>query len=813
MRTLTDSLQKAQQAGALNPLYKIVLTKGTTTYTYEKDRILPSEHDEEMYSHRAKIVLDNSNHELDDKDLKGYDAVISYGFGKEYSPTAPLSVIDQTFTSDPNKLICILELEGMPNLMVRDEASENYIPDEEDTKTVKTLANAIAGATLDCFDHCQAFDVVWDAGYDTLADTYKPKDSFRVYTGGSRLAAFRRVLDFTANVPRFEADGKIHILKPVTTWTVYDSEYSLERGSHNFFSKAYRNSLVFPNRIVITSRTDDDPQYSGSAQVDGYASLPAKVKKTKYIQTQLESNDQANDIAEALIAKAEMGCARGQAEVPLNCGAEVFDYVKVTDSRQGDTRTGNLGYIHRRFGKDKWEMTFGFGNWFEWLKYQKMLKELEVYTDEGAYFSRLKVGSLYATLDEITDGPDLYVRQKSLHLDATGVYLTENTLYTIRVPGGPQHNLRKSDTAPSSPESGDFWIDTNYIPNKVKMWNGSSWAELTAQEVAEFNRGTIYRELKSVALTPDGLVLMDQVQAGTYGKILTAALSPSGLVFLDETVDGTYKKVKGTALTAEGLIWLDAAVDGTLYRKVSVTAVDVSGYIDLSKSGVVNKTAANISETAARKWAAESGADITGNNTAYDTARVSGTAAATVKGGAVRANAGLDASGFVSKIVPGAYIVLDGNVICTENFIVQGAVGVGKTLYVSGAISAGGGNVILDSAGAKVKGTGHFGIYYGSTQVGYIDCIGSSAVRFGSASGKNIDIVGGGSATKIVFSAGHQIEMDQYDAMTLPMIYSTTPPTDPQDGKLVYNYKTGYINIYSSAYGNWWHVDRTGGWA
>lgn len=348
MRTLSEMLLKAQRAEAMNPLYKIVLTKGESSYTYDNKRILPSEHDEEMYSHRARIVLSDHDKEFNDKDLKGYDAVISYGFGGEYSATCPLSVIDQQFDSDPNKLTCTLELEGMPNLMAKDEASDSYLPDKDDTKTVKTLVNAIVGATLAPFTHCHAFEIVWKEGYDSLADSYKPKDSLKIYPGNSRLAILRRVLDYTANVPRFEADGKIHILKPVTTGTDYDSEYSLEKGQHTFFSKAYKETLVFPNRIVVKSRDNDDPQYSGEAQVDGYDSLPTKVKKTKYVQIRLESDDQAQDIAEALIAKAEMGSARGQAEVRINVGAEGFDYVKVTDQRQGDTRTGNLGYVHRR---------------------------------------------------------------------------------------------------------------------------------------------------------------------------------------------------------------------------------------------------------------------------------------------------------------------------------------------------------------------------------------------------------------------------------------------------------------------------------
>jgi hypothetical protein len=548
MRTLSDSLKAAQQSGFLNPLYKIVLTKGESTYTYEKDRILPSKHDEEMYSHQATIVLDNYDHEFDDKDLKGYDAVISYGFNGEYSATAPLSVIDQQFDSMADKLICTLELQGMANLMAQDEASESYIPEIDAEETVKDLVEAIVKAELTPFTHCHAFQIHWDEGYDTLADTYKPADGFRIYIGGTRLAAIRRLLDYTGNVPRFQSDG-LHILKPVTDGTIYDSEYSLGRGTHNFFSKAYRNTLVFPNRVVVTSRDDDDPFYEGEAQVEDYESLPDKVKKTHIVQMYLEDG-QADDIAEALIAKAEMGCKRGEALVPINVGAEVFDYVKVTDKRQGDTRTGNLGYIHRRFGQNDWTMTFGFGNWLEMLRYQAILNGLETYTDMENYFAILKVGTLYAYLDDIKDGPDVYIRQRSLKLDATGVYLTDNLVYTIRLPGEEQHKLTKSDTAPSNPDEGDFWIDTNSIPNPVMVWNGDSWDELTAEEIAEYNRATIFRELKSVALTADGLVILDEVQEGTYGLTLATGIQ-AGHILLSKTVkDGLWYDESGVVLDA-----------------------------------------------------------------------------------------------------------------------------------------------------------------------------------------------------------------------------------------------------------------------
>lgn len=87
-------------------------------------------------------------------------------------------------------------------------------------KTVKTLIREIAGDTgvthLACFNHTQKYDVVFD-GTDDLINNYKPADGFRIYQRGSRLAALKRLLQFTKCVMRFESDGNIHIFVPTTS--------------------------------------------------------------------------------------------------------------------------------------------------------------------------------------------------------------------------------------------------------------------------------------------------------------------------------------------------------------------------------------------------------------------------------------------------------------------------------------------------------------------------------------------------------------------------------------------------------------------
>jgi hypothetical protein len=776
MRTLSSTLLAAQKASFVNALYKVVLTKGASTYTYEKDRISPSQHDEEPYSHQATIVLDNHDGVLDDIDLKGYKAILSYGVvasGEEYSGTAPVWVLDQQFNSDPNKLTCTLELQGAFNLMADDEASANYIPDAEDTKTVKDLVNAIVGATLAPFSLCKAYEVVWDTGYDALADTYKPKDGFRIYTRGNRLAALRRVLDYTSNVARWEDDGKVHILKPVTTGTTYDYEYSLERGDHKFFSKAYKNTLVIPNKIYVKSYADDDPQYSGSAQIADYASLPDEVKKTRYIQAKLESNGQAEDIAEALIAKAEMWSKRGAAPVPLNVGQEVFDYVKVTDSRQGDTRTGNLGYVHRRFGKDTWTMTFGFGNWVDQLKYNQILKDLETYTEAGQYFSRLSVGDLYVehiladsldmvwidpegnidldkigdTLDNLPDG-EVYARVKSLHLDAGQLKLDENV-----------------------------WYKSGYDPST--KWTGSNLDDLPD--------GTTYHRVKSAALTAGGLVLLDQVTVGTYGLVLAADIS-AGHIKLDNVVTGTYGLVKSTDISAGHIVLsscegdIDDIANGSTYGKVKLTQLSAGNlYISdtcVYETGYNPSTKANVTRSASAPSSPKTG-DIW-----------------------IETDAGDKVWTYNGSTWIQAYTEISGGYLTT---------GIIDCQVVTIRTASSGTRVVLDSGGIDIFGQA---IEFKTTGGSYRGAIYGNTGLTITATGR-LDITSSGHLYLTGITSGYNLYIS-YDKVYLSscicMILpgQTSAPTG-EEGMMVYNASTGYTNIYHS--GAWHHLNRDAGWA
>jgi len=614
MRTLSDTLLEYQKKPNLKPLFKIVVD-GTT---YDKSRIIDIEHDESPWSQKATVILNNSDKALNDVDYKGLEAIISYGLitsvGEEYQATDPLTVIGQELYSKGGQLICELILEGIPNALADEQASETYAPVDGDdgyTDAVYELIDNILDASLDCYNHCTEYDVIRGT-IDSLMSSFKPKDDFRIYEKGNRLAALRKLLDFTGCVMRY-TDGDIHIFKPITTGTTYDVVYSLGPGNHNFFTKAYQKRLVIPNKVVVRSNIQDDDEFEGTATDPSYSDL----LKQEFYRATLEDDDQANDMAEAIIKKAQIAAKGGSGEIPLDLGLEVYDYVRITDTLQGDYVKGNVGWIHRRVNllKKEWKMTFGFGGW---TSTKGLLKDLTVDTDVGQLFERLSVKDLYAeniqttqldinwidpegnldfeecgdTLDNLPDG-EYYSRKKSLRLDGeNGLQMASDTRYYIRYdPASPACPIIKSTSAPE-PEENLYWVDISEDPPVVKKWSGSSWVTQTAEQVAELNRGIFIREVKYASLSDDGLILLDKVYVddveGEYALVSRTDMS-AGHIKLSVCVEDEDHRLMSDA---DKLIWdnkpenMDEIDVGVTYSKILKsdlsTEIETEGHIKLT---------------------------------------------------------------------------------------------------------------------------------------------------------------------------------------------------------------------------------------
>lgn len=393
MRTLSATLEAAQKSLSYSPLWKIVLSRsGQTTRTYSTERVLRISHSEEADSQQAEVLLLNNDNALTSLDFEAYQGVLSYGAktssGDEYSATAPMKVVSQQLISEQGILYCLLNLIGTPDLMAKEEAESRKQLNPGDTQTSKTIISAIAGATYAPYTSYTAITVTYDSE-DTLLDTYKPADSFNVYVGNSRLKSIKELFALTGSYFRMEADGAIHVKDPVISGATYDYEYVFNSsGDHTFYLKNVRNRVVSPNKVIVQSKEGDAPSYTGNAtSATSFALLPIVDVR----ELRLYSNAQAASIAAAIIEKAELDAEKASAVVPMNFGQEVLDYIKITDSRQGDSVTGNVQYLKRIVditkGKPDFKMEIRFGKLNESppmpVPMLQSYKPLEVTTPSG----------------------------------------------------------------------------------------------------------------------------------------------------------------------------------------------------------------------------------------------------------------------------------------------------------------------------------------------------------------------------------------------------------------------------------------------
>ena len=453
MRTLSANLLAAQKLTTLDAAYRVVLTHASppggqnASYTYYLDahsgtRLLKQieNHTEELYLQEATVFLDNSDKSLNSIDFRGYTAVISYGAwisgAGDYSACANLYVVNQGYTDAPNDLRIILHCKGDMWKLENDRASANVTPADDDARTVKDWIREVMGDSgvthLAEYNHCTAYDVTFDSE-DTLIDSYCPNDGFRIYRNGTRLSALRRLLDHTKCIARFENDGELHVFEPVTSGVSYDYEYKFNvANEHEFFSKVYQESATVPNYIIVDTIPDADTAYQGTASVSEKIGV-----FNAYYQKALASDSEGDDLAEAILSKLQLHKQIGQVSAPfINAGQEPGDYIKVTSSRSGKDRAGNISVVTRNVNPVG-EMTLSFGGW---LSAKGITSLLETYDENYAAFSRLSAKDAYIenlqassidltsiTQDDIENG-GTYGRILKTHISEGKIKLTSETV-------------------------------------------------------------------------------------------------------------------------------------------------------------------------------------------------------------------------------------------------------------------------------------------------------------------------------------------------------------------------------------------------
>ena len=420
MRTLSAELLAAQKAASGVPYIYVLV--GSTDYS---SRLVELNHEERPFGGLATILLDNSDHGIT-TDLTGKQVTIGYGYeGVGYSATAPLWVLLQRGVSIKGKLrimlICIdlwLKLgynkmiagggyqlsgtitgtfaagwrvkgltsnatgtvyaTGVGYILVGSvsgtfSAGETVqVIDYTTVSVAGVTVTEVGGGTSPTWDRtttvqniivasCSGICLVVLDSSDGIVDVYMPY--YRTESGIDITQVISDVIAFTKSAVRAQNDGKLHIFNitnaPVSPDYYYDA-------SHPARSDLYDTKLVLPNSFIVVSVNpgiSSVASFSGTAKDDAAIAKFMEIKEPIILE-ELISDAECNDIAAARLNRVQKEATRGTVEAQMNCGQELFDYVRVADPRAGVDYYGWVGSITREFGPGIYSITLGLGELF-----------------------------------------------------------------------------------------------------------------------------------------------------------------------------------------------------------------------------------------------------------------------------------------------------------------------------------------------------------------------------------------------------------------------------------------------------------------
>jgi hypothetical protein len=339
----------------------------------EGGRILKVKALESPYKQTAEITLNNYDRLLFELALKGQRLSIAWGAttseGDLYSTSPVLWVKQQMFYEAQGVMQCQLKCIGIMDLLGSDTASEKYIDDG--TTALGDLVTAILTSTLDCFDHCKVYNVVIDDDLDDLWTGVYLGETFVIDRDETRAHVLARLFDMThasmrpgGERPDDDDHDTIHIFTPSQ---IIQSEYTLERANHRFYVDSDASGIVMPNEIIIKTPSGTTPAYEGRA-IDAVSHNTNPCSRTQLV-VGLVSSNQAQTIANTMLSNIINAESGSSAFVPMNCGTEIFDRMKIYSKRSGRTLEGAVGSITRVFDpmakEPRYDMAVGFGKWFD----------------------------------------------------------------------------------------------------------------------------------------------------------------------------------------------------------------------------------------------------------------------------------------------------------------------------------------------------------------------------------------------------------------------------------------------------------------
>ena len=405
------------------------------------------------------------------------------------------------------------------------------------------------------------------------------------------------------------------------TWSKsinYEYNDEIAAANHNFFDKSVRKRLVIPNKITVSSYPVQGSYTGYATDADSYASLGRYIEEFHYVRP--TSNAQCTAIATAMIQNLQTSAEQGHGLAPMNVGQEIFDYVKITDSRANDTRTGNIGYLIRNYNSSRAASLFNFEFRFGDLISTGLAGTQPPSISEGelsiqavadgllelwGIFNESVTRKYKVYQDEVIDG--IYSKVLATQISAGNLYISE--VNTFKTGYDPSVKRRVFTATPTTPyDVGDLWLDATTVKRCTTARASGAYVagDWTATTLDAITDGTTYGRILLTDISAGHILLsetvgtLDNIDEGvTYGKLLLTDISSghikltSGTVvsggWYDESgveIDATHGiNIYGTAnafttrATKAGTIQCYVGADGKIYAGAGAVVLDATGII------------------------------------------------------------------------------------------------------------------------------------------------------------------------------------------------------------------------------------------
>ena len=278
---------------------------------------------EAPFDGRAVLVLRNDDGKYNSPGTgaiaalrKGSRLRLSPGYvtsqGSESSPGPAFWVQDLEHRSFDGGALLVLHLEDAWSILRRWRARRQYNWDLGDTSVKDIVAFILARAGLE-------LSII--SSSDTLT-THLP--AFTIHPSSDGAQALRRIMDSVPDVILFQ--GATAAIKYLQDTDPVDYSYGTDhpslRGSYASAASRYNRIQTYGNGIM--------------AEAFSWPDLDMVTDRLLQVHDMnLDTQQKAQERSDSLLESEERTVLTGSAEVPVNCGQELYDLVEVTDGRCG----------------------------------------------------------------------------------------------------------------------------------------------------------------------------------------------------------------------------------------------------------------------------------------------------------------------------------------------------------------------------------------------------------------------------------------------------------------------------------------------